>query len=211
VGAENPVRASLPGLLVVAPRSREWVVALSFFYLAFIRLLQVLRLRWSDPDELSVEVVVLRHEIAVLRRQIARPRLRPADRAVLAGLSRLLSVRGRGFLFVRPETLLRWHRDLVRRHWTYPHRKPGRPAEAAGTVRVVLRLARENPSWGYRRIQGELATMGVRLAASSVWAILRRYGIDASPRRSGLSWSEFLAAQAHACWRVISSVLTRSC
>jgi putative transposase len=139
---------------------------------------------------------MLRHEVAVLRRQVARPALQPADRAVLAGLSRLLSAARRGRFFVQPETLLRWHRDLVRRKWTYAHRRPGRPTLPAGTVSLVLRLAKENPTWGYRRIHGELATMDVRLAASSVWAILDRHGIGPTPRRSGPTWAEFLRAQA---------------
>ena len=150
----------------------------------------------SEQQDLAIEIVMLRQEVAVLRRQVARPALRPADRAVLAGLSRLLSTARRGRFFVRPETLLRWHRELVRRKWTYSHRRPGRPAIPAGTVSLVLRLAKENPTWGYRRIQGELATMGVRLAPSSVWEILRRHGIEPAPRRSGPTWAEFLRAQA---------------
>jgi len=96
---------------------------------------------------------------------------------------------------VKPETLLRWHRDLVRRKWTQPHR-PGRPSIPAGTVAIILRLARENSTWGYRRIQGELARMGVVLAPSSVWTILRRLGVDPSPMRSGPTWAEFLCSQA---------------
>jgi transposase InsO family protein len=169
-------------------------MALSFLYLAFVRILQLLRLSRAH-DELAIEVVMLRHEVAVLRRQVARPRLRPSDRAVLAGLGRLLGRRRRGRFFVQPETLLRWHRDLVRRHWTYPHRS-GRPMVPAGTVAIVLRLARENPTWGYRRIHGELATMGIELAPSSVWAIFRRHGVDPSPGRTGPTWSEFLKSQA---------------
>jgi transposase InsO family protein len=144
---------------------------------------------------LAVEVVMLRHEVAVLRRQVVRPTLQPSDRALLAGLARLLGRRRRGGFFVRPETLLRRHRDLVRRTWSYAHR-PGRPSIPAGTVAIILRLAWENPNWGYRRIQGQLARMGVVLAPSNVWAILRRHGIDPSPMRSGPTWSEFLRSQA---------------
>jgi putative transposase len=171
-------------------------VALSLLYIAFVRILQLVRLSRNGQDELTIEIVMLRHEVAVLRRQVARPALQPVDRAVLAGLSRLLSIARRGGFFVQPETLLRWHRELVRRKWTYTHRRPGRPAIPAGTVSLVLRLARENPTWGYRRIHGELATMGVRLAPSSVWAILRRHGIEPTPRRTGPTWAEFLRAQA---------------
>jgi len=170
-------------------------MALSFLYLGFVRILQLLRVLRRDHQELAIEVVMLRHELAVLRRQVARPALRPPDRALLAGLSRLLGRRHLGRFFVQPETLLRWHRDLVRRRWTYPHR-PGRPSVPAGTVEIVLRLARENPTWGYRRIQGELARMGIALAPSSVWAILRRRGLKPSPRRTSPTWSEFLRSQA---------------
>jgi transposase InsO family protein len=171
-------------------------VAVSFLYVAFVRILQLVRLSRGKQQDLAVEIVMLRHEVAVLRRQVARPALQPADRAVLAGLSQLLSAARRGRFFVQPETLLRWHRELVRRKWTYPHRRSGRPSIPAGTVSLVLRLAGENRTWGYRRIHGELAAMGVRLAPSSVWEILRRHGIEPSPRRFGLTWSEFLQAQA---------------
>ncbi len=171
-------------------------MALSFLYLSFVRILELLRRERRHDSELAIEMVLLRHEVAVLRRQMARPALHLADRAVLAGLSRLFAPVRRRRFFVQPETLLRWHRDLVRRRWTYTHRRSGRPALSAGTVQLVLRLASENPTRGYRRIHGELTAMGVRLAPSSVWAILRRHGIDPTPRRSGPTWSEFLRAQA---------------
>jgi hypothetical protein len=148
-----------------------------------------------DNEELAIEVVMLRYEVALLRRQVARPALRPSDQALLAGLSRLLGRRRLGRFFVQPETLLRWHRDLIRRRWTYPHRS-GRPTVPTGTIAIVLQLARENPTWGYRRIRGELATIGIALAPSSVWAILRRHDIDPSPGRPGPTWSEFLKSQA---------------
>jgi len=122
--------------------------------------------------------------------------LQPADRAVLAGLARLLPRQRLGRLFVQPATLLRWHRALVAKRWTYPHGRPGRPAIAKGTTALILRLAKENPTWGYRRIHGELLTLGVTIAASSVWAILKHHGIEPSPRRSGPTWAEFLTAQA---------------
>jgi putative transposase len=170
-------------------------MALSFLYVAFVRILQLLHLGRRERDELAVEVVMLRHEVAVLRRQVVRPALRPTDRALFAGLSRLLDRRRRGRFFVQPETLLRWHRDLVGRKWTYAHR-PGRRSIPAGTVAIIRQLARENPTWGYRRIQGELARMGIVLAPSSVWAILRRHNIDPSPMRTGPSWKEFLQYQA---------------
>jgi putative transposase len=194
VGAENVIRAPRSGLSLIGAEVQHWAMALSFLYLAFTKILQLLILGRRDSNELAIEVLMLRHEVAVLRRQVVRPALRPPDRALLAGLSRLLDCRRRRRFFVQPETLLRWHRDLVRRKWIYAHR-PGRPSIPPGTVAVILRLARENP-WGYRRIQGELARMGVVLAPSSVWAILRRNGIDPSPIRIGPTWAEFLRTQA---------------
>ncbi|MGO8869891.1 MAG: helix-turn-helix domain-containing protein [Acidimicrobiales bacterium] len=143
-------------------------MALSFLYLAFLRTLQLLRLQRSDDTDLAIEVVMLRHDVAVLRRQVARPAVRPPDRALPAGLSRLASRAKVTWFSVQPDTLLRWHRELVRRKWTYL-KAPGRPAIPGGTVQLVVRLARENPTWGYRRIQGELSVMGIDLAASSVW------------------------------------------
>jgi putative transposase len=170
-------------------------VALSFLYLAFVRALQLVRLRRADKNDLAVEVLLLRHEVAVLRRQIDRPALRPPDRALLAGLSQLLPRVKRSRFFVQPDTLLRWHRELVRRKWTYP--KPsGRPRVPAGTVQLVVRLARENSTWGYRRIHGELVQLGIPLAPSSVWNILRRHRLDPSPNREGPTWGQFLKAQA---------------
>src|SRR5450631_4382499 len=112
-------------------------MALSFLYLAFTRILQLSRLNRSASGDLAIEVVMLRHEVAVLHRQVVRPALRPSDRALFAGLSRLMDRRRRGRFFVQPETLLRWHRDLVRRKWTFTHR-PGRPSIPAGTGSTVL-------------------------------------------------------------------------
>src|ERR1039458_4299442 len=168
-------------------------MALSFLYLAFIKILQLVRLSRRDGDELAIEVVMLRHEVAVLRRQVVRPALRPSDRALLARLGRLLGRRRRRRCYVQPETLLRWHRELVRRKWTNA-RRPGRPGIPAGTVAIILRLAWENPSWGYRRIQGEMAIMGVVLAPASVWIILRRHGVDPSRMRTGPTWAASVVA-----------------
>ena len=171
-------------------------MTLSFLYRAFCRVLQLIQLVSRRDPDLAIEVVMLRHEVVVLRRQIHRPALEPADRAVLAGLARLLPRRRLGRFSVQPATLLGWHRDLVAKRWTYPHGRPGRPGIAKGTTALVLRLAKENPTWGYRRIHGELATMGNVIAPSSVWSILKRHGVEPSPRRSGPTWAEFLAAQA---------------
>jgi putative transposase len=177
-------------------RGEHPAVTLSFLYRAFCRLLQLIGLTCRGDTYLAIEVVMLRHEVAVLRRQVHRPALEPADRAFLAGLARLLPRHRLGRFFVQPSTLLRWHRDFVAKRWTYAHGRPGRPGIAEGTTALVLRLAKENPTWGYRRIHGEIATMGIVIAASSVWAILNRHDIDPSPRRSGPTWAEFLSAQA---------------
>ena len=170
-------------------------MALSSLYIAFVRILQLFRLVRHDNEDLAVEVVMLRHEIAVLRRQVARPALRSTDRAVLAGLSRLLDRRRRQTFFVQSESLLRWHRDLVRRRWTQPH-GPGRRSIPAAIVAIICHFARENPSWGDGRIQGEPSRLGVVLAPASVWAFLRRDGIDPSPMRAGPSWTQFLRTRA---------------
>ncbi len=142
----------------------------------------------------EAEILLLRHELQVLRRQVGRPQLRPADRVVLAALSQTLPrVRS---LLVEPATLLRWHRELVRRRWTFPRRPPGRPPMLSPARQLVLRLAAENPSWGYKRIHGELTGLGFALSPSTVWNILRRHGIDPVPGRARLSWREFLREQA---------------
>ncbi|MEE6263947.1 helix-turn-helix domain-containing protein [Plantactinospora sonchi] len=115
---------------------------------------------------------------------------------MLAGLSRLLPRARWSAFFVTPATLLRWHRSLIARRWTYPRRRRGRPPVTAEVRQLVLRLARDNPAWGCRRIQGELANLGYRLAASTVWAILTKASVGPAPRRAGPTWTEFLTAQA---------------
>jgi hypothetical protein len=140
---------------------------------------------------------VLRHQLRVLERQVARPMLTPADRVLLAAFSRVLPRSAwKASLLWTPATLLRWHRELVARRWTYPHRRRGRPPTRAEVRALVVRLARENPGWGYRRIQGELVGLGIKLAASTVWTILKEAGIEPAPRRLEQNWSEFLRAQA---------------
>jgi putative transposase len=120
------------------------------------------------------------------------------DRAVIAALTRLLPARRRLGLLVTPSTILRWHRQLIARRWTTQPARPGRPAIPAGLRALVIRLATENSTWGYRRIHGELAGLGYQIGASTVWKILDGVGIDPAPRRAGPSWTEFLRAQAHA-------------
>src|SRR5512133_366146 len=138
----------------------------------------------------------LRHELAVLRRQHPRPRLQPKDRALLAALSRhVRRVRWSVFL-VKPETLLGWHRRMVRRRWTYPSASRGRPPVPDQVQQLIVRLARENPRWGYQRIGGELLRLGCHASASSIRRVLRAHGIDPAPRRAPTTWRAFLRRQA---------------
>ena len=165
-------------------------------YLFFGRILQFLILLGRGDRAKEVEILVLRHQVAVLRRRVNRPDLGDGAGVLLAALSRLLPRRSWSTSFVTPATLLRWHRDLVGRNWTYPRKPPGRPSTRKDIGDAVLRLARENPAWGYQRISGELAGAGIRVPPSTVRDILSRAGLDPAPRRSGPSWSEFLKAQA---------------
>jgi putative transposase len=141
-------------------------LVVSLLYLLFRRALAVAALRLRSREFKELEIVVLRHELAVLRRQVSRPRLDERDRVFLAAASRLLNGKSQHSFIVRPDTLLGWHRQLVRRRWTYAGRRPGRPSVSEAIHELVLRLARENPRWGYRRIAGELAGVGVRVSAS---------------------------------------------
>jgi putative transposase len=171
-------------------------MAFSFLYLAFRALLGALVRSRRGLDVKDIELLVLRHELDVLRRQVARPKLGMADRALLAAAAVHLPRPSRAVLLVTPRTLLRWHRALVRRKWSQPPGRVGRPALSAEIQELILRLARENPRWGHRRICGELAKLGFIVSATSIRRLLARAGLEPAPRRSGLSWRQFLRAQA---------------
>src|SRR5690349_12244887 len=143
----------------------------------------VLHARSDTTNE--IEILVLRHQLAVLHRRTPQPRISWSDRAVIAGLARLLPARRRRGFLVTPATILRWHRNLVRRRWTTPPVRAGRPAIPAGVRALTVRLATENPTWGYRRVHGELAGLGYPIGASTVWKILHAAGIDPATRRAG--------------------------
>lgn len=171
-------------------------------YLGITNAFALLRLLPGADRDKDAEILALRHQLAVLHRQLDGQRVRfdPADRAWLAALLSTLPRASlhRLRLLVRPDTVLRWHRDLLaRRHAAASrHRQRGRPRTIRSIRALVLRLVRENPSWGYRRVHGELLTLGVKVAASTVWQILREAGIDPAPDRTATTWAQFLRSQA---------------
>jgi putative transposase len=177
-------------------------VLLRLPYLALTSAFTLIRLLPMSDTDKDIEILTLRHQLAILQRQIDRPRLTPPDRAYLAALlHRLPRPKLRQLhLIVSPDTVLRWHRDLLRRHHAKQSRpkRPGRPPTVRSITALILRLARENPSWGYRRIHGELATLGIKVAPSTVWEILNANGIAPAPQRDRQTWATFLRSQAHA-------------
>ena len=173
-------------------------MALSFLYLMTRRLIGMLLGRLRSEDAKDVEIVVLRHQLEVLRRQVKRPEFRPADRAVLAALSGALPRARWSSFLVTPDTILRWHRRLVTRKWTQARLRGGRPPLADDVVALILRLARENSRWGYRRIQGELKKLGASVSATAIRTVLLRNGLGPAPRRASVTWRAFLRAQASA-------------
>jgi putative transposase len=178
-------------------------MCLRFVFLLITRLAAWLRLSRREEAQKTAEILILRHQLAVLqRRQPRRTTGDWADRALFATLFSVIPrARRRGLrLLVTPDTIVRWHRDIVRRRWAARSLsgKTGQPATRRNIQALVLRLARENPEWGYRRIHGELAGLGVKIAASTVWEILKTNGIDPALRRAGPTWSQFLRSQAEA-------------
>ena len=161
-------------------------------------LLDLLVQRQKAEANLRIEVLALRHQLRVLERQLHRPHFQPGDRLLLAALSRVLPRPTWSSFLVTPETLLRWHRELVRHKWVLYARRPrrGRPGQSAERRELILQLARENPRWGYRRIQGELLKLGCRCSHGTVRNILRRHDLLPAPRRSQRSWREFVRQHA---------------
>jgi putative transposase len=190
-------------------------MCLRLVFLLITRVASWLRLSRREEAWKTAEILILRHQLAVLQRnQPRRPNLNWADRALLAALLGAIpkTRRHKLRLLVTPDTIARWHHDLARRRWAARSRrgKTGRPATRRNIRALVLRLARENPGWGYRRIHGELAGLGVKVAASTAWEILRNAGIDPAPRRSGIAWSQFLRSQAEVILARLSSRSTCS-
>jgi putative transposase len=169
---------------------------LSWVYLLARRSLELAGLRLLSNAAKDVELLILRDQLTVLQRQVGRPKPEPADRVLLAALSRLLPRKSWSSFFITPATLLRWHRELVADAWTFPHKKPGRPPILDETRELILRLARENPLWGYRRVQGELARLGITVSAATVRVVLRQGKVPPAPQRASDTWSSFLRAQA---------------
>jgi transposase len=168
----------------------------SALYVVVRRLLELFVLVGRCERAKEVEILVLRHELSILRRQVGQPRFELHDRMLLAAFSRMLPRRSWNVFLVRPETLLRWHRRLVARRWTYAHRRPGRPPIGGEVRDLVLRLARENASWGYLRIVGELRKLGVAISATSVRTILATAGLPPAPRLA------VVAQLSTSAWRV---------
>jgi putative transposase len=162
-------------------------VLVSFVYVVACRLLAFVVLLARSDRSKELEILLLRHELSILRREVGRPRLAERDRLVLAALSRVMPRRSWQAFLVTPETLLRWHRRIIARRWTYPHRRPGRPPLDQQVRQLILRLARENSHWGYVRIVGELRKLGITVSATLVLDVLRRADVPPAQERAASS------------------------
>jgi transposase InsO family protein len=165
-------------------------------YLTLCRSIRLLVLLARGDAAKELEILVLRHQLAVLHRQTPRPRLEPADRALLAAISRILPRFRWSCFIVTPQTLLRWHRRMIAGAWTYPHRGLGRPPLDDSVQQLIVRLATENPRWGYQRIKGELLRLGVHVSATAIRTTLRRHQLGPAPRPTTTTWRTFLRQQA---------------
>ena len=157
----------------------------------------------------DLEIIVLRHQLTVLRRQVERPAVNDDDRTLLGAIAAALPCRLCQGWIVTPETLLRLHRKRIARHWTPAERGPGRPTTAVELRRLIVRLATENPTWGCRRVHGELVGLGLTIASSTVWKILKDNGIDPAPNRSDVTWTRSQAAVAWDFFTVDTAFLRR--
>jgi putative transposase len=188
-------------------------LVVSLAYVLVCRLFALLVLLGRGDRSKELEILVLRHELSILRRQVRRPQFSERDRLLLAAFSRALPRDSWRAFLVRPETLLRWHRRLVAKHWTYPRRRPGRPPIDRGVRDLIVRLARENSNWGYLRIVGELRKLGIGVSATLVRNVLRAAGVPPAPQRGQLDWRSFLrqhAATTLACdFLTVDTVLLR--
>jgi putative transposase len=170
---------------------------LMLFALLYLLVRRLLGASHRVDRQRDIEILVLRHQLKVLRRQVKRPRLERSDRVLLAAASRALQRSPWSSFLVSPQTLLRWHRELVRRKWTFRRkRRAGRPGLDGEIAGLILRLARDNPRWGYQRIRGELLKLNVRVSATTVRTLLLANGLGPAPRRAGPTWTQFLRAQA---------------
>ena len=166
------------------------------FRILYQFLTSLARLAARSGRSKDIEIIVLRHQLSVLHRQSTRPQLNDNDRTLLSAIAAALPRPRRIGWIVTPDTLLRWHRRRIARHWTQPHRPPGRPTTTAEIRRLIIAMANDNPTWGYRRIAGELTGLGHQVGASTVWRILKHRGTEPAPQRSSVTWTQFLQSQA---------------
>ena len=159
-------------------------------------LVSLARLAVRSGRSKDLEIIVLRHQLTVLHRLNNRPALADEDRALLGAIAAALSRPQRAGWLVTPETLLRWHRRRIARHWTRPRRAPGRPRTSVELRRLIIEMATSNPTWGYRRITGELVGLGHRVGASTVWRILKQHRVGPAPQGTSVTWTHFLRSQA---------------